>query len=263
MLRKRQEGEMVFLDQVIHDVEREVKEQLNSMTQLDDASDPNFGDSDYQLAAYAAALRVITSNTIDKDEIDPIRAIYDDTDDSATQKVEELILNAVAVACEHLSPQGITKTHWRGLMDTERFYLKGLEMESRGERRSGVYQELARGFGAKDYKELLESDKANQTRLKTASEFSSRNLANEASRFSNSLTRHLLYALHIANKQDETRAGLNYLRTELPGYWTERERAIHLLEFFARFGGVESMNEWRKDAEQARLLAGALRNDNI
>ena len=31
------------------------------MLEIDDKEDPNFGDSDYQLAAYAAALRVVTA----------------------------------------------------------------------------------------------------------------------------------------------------------------------------------------------------------
>ena len=31
------------------------------MIEIDDKEDPNFGDSDYQLSAYTAALRVITA----------------------------------------------------------------------------------------------------------------------------------------------------------------------------------------------------------
>ena len=42
------------------DVEMEVKSALDDMLVLDDKDDPNFGDTDYQLAAYVAALRVIT-----------------------------------------------------------------------------------------------------------------------------------------------------------------------------------------------------------
>ena len=44
-----------------------------SMLKLDDQEDPNFGDTDYQLAAYAAALRVLTERPID--EIDPAKEI--------------------------------------------------------------------------------------------------------------------------------------------------------------------------------------------
>ncbi len=46
-----------------------------------------------------------------------------------------------------------------------------LDLESRGEFRSSAYQELARGFGLRDYTALLGNDKANEVRLLTASEF--------------------------------------------------------------------------------------------
>lgn len=38
----------------------EVKRQIDSMQELDDKEDPNFSDTDYLLAAYAASLRVLT-----------------------------------------------------------------------------------------------------------------------------------------------------------------------------------------------------------
>lgn len=44
-------------------------------------------------------------------------------------------------------PKGIEKTQWNELNPEERFYLKGLDLESQGETRSGSYQELARGYG--------------------------------------------------------------------------------------------------------------------
>ena len=50
-------------------------------------------------------------------------------------------------------------------------YFKGLDLESRGEFRSGACQELARGFGVRDCTALLGNDKANEVRLMTATEF--------------------------------------------------------------------------------------------
>ncbi len=73
VLRKRIETEPVFLDEITHQIEAEVRSQLNTMLALEDDSDPNFGDADYQLAAYAAALRVLTAQPIE--EIDPAREI--------------------------------------------------------------------------------------------------------------------------------------------------------------------------------------------
>ncbi len=73
VLRKRTETEPVFLDEITHEVEVEVRRQLDSMLALEDDSDPNFGDADYQLAAYAAALRVLTARPIE--ELDPAREL--------------------------------------------------------------------------------------------------------------------------------------------------------------------------------------------
>ena len=51
---------MAFLDEIYPEIENEVRRQLDYMTELDDRDEPNFADTDYQLAAYAAALRVLT-----------------------------------------------------------------------------------------------------------------------------------------------------------------------------------------------------------
>lgn len=49
--RKRTDDDPVFLDEINHRVEEEVRQQLSDMLALDDDSEPNFGDADYQLAA--------------------------------------------------------------------------------------------------------------------------------------------------------------------------------------------------------------------
>ena len=143
----------------------------------------------------------------------------------------------------------------------ERFYLKGLEVESHGEYRNGVYQELARGFGANEYSSLLASTRANQTRLKTAKEFGRQMISGVG--FSSSLVRQLLFAVHQVAKNEQTRDGLNWVRTELPDYWTIREKIVNLLDYITVLGRVSGMDHWKKDAEAANLLSGAVRNDHV
>ncbi len=143
----------------------------------------------------------------------------------------------------------------------ERFYLKGLEVETHGEHRSGVYQELARGFGATDYDDLLQSDRANKTRLKTSSEFGRRMLSGEG--FASSKVRHVLFATHQITRTEETANGLNWLKTELPDYWAARESLIEMLDCLGRLDRIAGMDHWKKDSESARLLAGAVRNDHV
>lgn len=259
ILRQRTEKEPVFIDEIVHRVEAEVKRQLDSMLTMDDESDPNFGDADYQLAAYAAALRVLTERPIE--EIDPSKEILRHRKPGEVNPVEQLIRNAVKIACDHVVPRSIENDIWKSLSSTERFYLKGLEVESHGEYRNGVYQELARGFGATDYTSLLASTRANQTRLKTAGEFGRRMLSGEG--FPRSLIRQLLFAVHQVAKNEQTRDGLNWLRTELRDYWTIREKIINLLDYISSLGRISVMSHWRKDAEAAELLSGSVRNDHV
>ncbi|MGH7492161.1 MAG: DNA methylase [bacterium] len=259
VLRKRTAAEPVFLDEIAPKVEAEVKRQLDAMLTVEDESDPNFGDADYQLAAYAAALRVLTERPIQ--EIDPSQEILRERAKGEISPVEQLIRNAVKIACDHLVPRGISHDVWKSLAAMERFYLKGLEVESHGEYRNGVYQELARGFGATDYQDLLASTKANQTRLKTASAFERRLLSGNG--FSGSLVRQALFAIHQTRKSEKTLEGLNWLKTELSDYWGQREKIVHILDYLTTLGKVSTMAHWQKDAEASGLLTGTVRNDHV
>jgi hypothetical protein len=81
--------------------------------------------------------------------------------------------------------------------------------------------------------------------------------------FAGSLVRQVLFAVHQAQKSEETRPGLNWLPSEIIDYWGNREKVIHLLEYFKTLGAPANMAPWRADAEAAGLLAGAVRNDHI
>ncbi len=261
VLRKRSNEETVFLDEVYQDVEAEVRRQLDSMRELEDSKDPNFADTDYQLGAYAAALRVLTSKKIE--EIDVSYELTRTRKKGEKSAVEELIERAVKIACDHLVPKGIDTHLWKSLTALERLYLKGLELETHGEHRTGVYQELARGFGVEEYKPLLGTSKANETRLKTASEFARKEM-NDAG-FGASLVRHALFAIFKTVESETPRDGITWLKTEVKDYASSRQRVIEILEFLAARRQNASLPHWHKDAEAAGLLAGALRNrqDNV
>lgn len=81
---------------------------------------------------------------------------------------QAVIERALIIACDYLVPRGLDNS-WRDLSLAERYYLRALDIESRGERRKGMYEELARGFGVTDIRPLLKSDKANGARLFTPS----------------------------------------------------------------------------------------------
>lgn len=259
VLRKKTSNETAFLDEIYPEVESEVKKQLDTMLSIDDKEDPNFCDTDYQLAAYAAALRVLTKYK-KIEEIDIDREIARIRQDGEKSLLEAVIANAVKIACDYLVPQGIDSFLWKQLGPEERFYLKGLELESHGEYRNGAYQELARGFGLRSYREMQESSRANETRLRTASEFRDRFLREEG--FGNSLVRQVLFAVRQTRQENDTAAGRAWLRG-LPNYWECRKDIIGILLYLAAIGSSDTMPQWHEDAKAARLLSSAVEQDHV
>lgn len=259
VLRKQTSKNTAFLDEVYPKVELEVKHQLDSMLALEDEEDPNFGDTDYQLAAYAAALRVLTQYQ----NIEDIDIAYELSKPrkkgSDKSEIEKIIDQAVVIACDYLVPKGFDTFVWKSLTPEERFYLKGLDIESHGEYRTGAYQELARGFGVKDYKPFLQSGKANQTCLKTATEFTTKTLGDIG--FSASLVRNALFAIRETVRTESTQQGKSWLRAELRDYWNQRKNLIEILRYLSTMGC--KINHWATDAKAAEILAGALENDSV
>ena len=258
VLRKQTSDETAFLDEVVPEVETEVERQLDSMLGLDDREAPNFSDADYQLAAYAAALRVLTQYRAIED-IDVAYQLSRERGAGEDNPIERIIEDAVKTASHALVPNGLPAHLWRQLGPEEKLYLKGLEVESHGDYRAGVYQEFARGFGVRDYRALVRTGKANETRLKTASELGNRELGDSA--FGRSLVRHALYAVWRAAEGDgDATDSLTWLRTELSGdYWPRREGLTAVLRYLASLG----IAHWRADAAAARVVAGAVENDHV
>ncbi len=280
VLRKRTSNEPGFLDEVYPLVEDEVKRQIASMQALDEDGEPNFNDADYQLAAYAAALKVLTQyGNIDgrdvEHEVFAVRAANQKSD------FQMVIERALGIACDYLVPRGLDTT-WPSLTLVERYYLRALDIESRGERRKGMYEELARGFGVTDIKPLLKSDKANGARMFTPSGLASTMLAPIAGAVAAALLpkrgrgagtvhpfaatplRHLMFAVRetvVAGSDPEL--GRQYLRDTFgQSYWGHRERFIGLLEWLSQLRNTTGMEVWRDDSDAARILAGRLRNDH-
>ena len=286
VLRKRTANEPGFLDEVYPLVEDEVKRQISSMQALDEDGEPNFNDADYQLAAYAAALKVLTQygNLDGKDVEHEVFAVRGKGEKSDFQTVIE---RALGIACDTLIPRGLDHA-WRDLSLVERYYLRSLDIESRGERRKGMYEELARGFGVLDIKPLLKSDKANGTRVATPTGLAATvlvaahagdagatgQLGTQSTRgrataagphpFAASPLRHLMFAVRETAAADNSpEPGRQYLRDTFgQGYWGKREGFVNLLEWLAALGNAEGMQEWAADSEAARILAGRLRNDH-
>jgi adenine-specific DNA methylase len=257
VLRKRTNDDMVFPDELPNMIEDEVRAQLDEMLALDDKEQPNFGDTDYQLAAYAAALRVMTQfSAIEGINIE--NELYREKQKNQKSEFEKLIDQAVEIACNHLIPVGFDEFQWKGLAAAERLYLKGLELEKHGELRSGAYQELAKGFGVREYTFMFAKTKANEVRFKTGTEFKRANLGGD--NFAGSLMRHVLFALHETVTKENAREGVNYLVAEVSDFWGNRKKIIEILRYLHRLAHIDHMPHWETDAEAAQTLAGAIEN---
>jgi hypothetical protein len=259
VLRKRTNQDTIFPDELPNLIEDEVQAQLDDMLALDDKEMPNFGDTDYQLAAYAAALRVMTQYaTIEGISIE--NELYRERQRNQKSEFERLIDQAVEIACNHLIPVGFNESEWKGLAATERLYLKGLELEKHGELRAGAYQELAKGFGVREYILMFARTKANEVRFKTATEFNRANLGG-GDNFAGSLMRQVLFALHETVSKENAQEGINYLKDEID-FWGNRKKIIEILRYLNKLAHIDHMQHWAVDAEAAQTLAGAIENFN-
>ena len=259
VLRKRTDNETAFLDELYPEIEDEVRHQLDQMLTLDDKEDPNFADTDYQLAAYAAALRVLTGYS-EIEGHDIRHELFRQKQAGETSAFEQVINRAVEIASDHLVPKGLETRYWKVLSAPERLYLKGLELEKNMEARAGAYQELAKGFGVRDYTGLYYQAKANAVRFKTGSEFKKTGLGN--GEFGATTLRNILFAIHEVVRTDDARQGLNWLREEIPTYWQQRKQMVAVLNYLAALTHISHMPHWEKDADAAQRLSGATENDH-
>ena len=283
VLRKRVSPEPGFLDEVYPLVEDEVRRQIAAMQALDEDGEPNFNDADYQLAAYAAALKVLTQYaTLDGRDVE--HEVFATRDKKEKSDFQIVIERAIEIACDILVPRGMDP-HWHDLSLVERYYLRALDIESRGERRKGMYEELARGFGVTNIRPLLKSDKANGARVHTPSGLAAGQLSpiggvenavptmrpgrgrathGAPHPFAASRLRHLLFAIRETTAaHNSPEPGRQYLRDTFgQAYWGQRERFIGVLEWLAALGNAEAMEDWTADSAAARILAGRLHNDH-
>lgn len=209
VLRKGLGSDAGFIARLQRPVESAVLAKLEAMRALDQGEEPNFGDADYQLGAYAAALEVLTRYaTIDGRPV--ATEVLRERGPGEVSEVERLLHRGVRLASDFLVPAGLAREVWAELGPEERFYVKGLDLERAGESRSVAFQEMARGFGVEDYRAMLASTRANQVRLKTAKEFGRRDLRRGDSQdhaedralegFAGGIVRHVLYGIHVATE---------------------------------------------------------------
>ena len=257
-LKKQNIDNTAYLDELYPEIEDEVKSQIDTMGNLDDKEDPNFTDTDYLLAAYAASLKVLTSYK----NIEDIDVQYELSKSDGESPIVDIINDAVKIAFDYLTPNGFDSYTWKTLLPEERFYIKGLDTEKNNVYKLSAYQELGRGFGVNEYSDMMANTKANKARLKTASEFAMK-YTNDNTKFSHSILRNILIALYKSTKEEDATKGKAWLRNEVNDYWNERSKIIEILDYIATLEYIENMKHWEKDAKSAKILVELVRNDGV
>jgi hypothetical protein len=262
VLRKRTSTEIGNLAAAWPKIRVAIGRQLESMKALDsDQNEPNFCDADLHLAAYAAALSVLTSYGKIAG-VDAEREIARPRERGEKSVLGELIRKAEQVAADYLVPSGLTGELWRDLKPVERFYLKGIESEFGKDKRIGTYQNYARTFSVTDYADILGETRDHATRVATPSELNAKCIRN--SPLAEAPLGRLLFAIQQISRLSEPGKGEQFLRDEFTDFWDRRKSWISLLEYIEKHLSAEmKLGPWKDDAESIELLAGRLRSANV
>jgi hypothetical protein len=238
MLKKRAAGERTgFKQRLLPAVRQEVARQIETMMHLNNAvathhGEPVWGDSDLQMAGYAAALKVLTAYTRIGDEDVTTFALRPRARGEVTV-VDEIVQQAAETASSLLVPEGLTADAWGRLTGIERFVLRMMDMETAGAGKLDNYQNFAKAFRVTDYTRVMGDMRPNNARLKRVSEYASRDLT-DATEIGVTRLGQLIIALQQLLKDTEAQVIVEQLRAEMADFLEVRSLLVDMLAFIER-----------------------------
>ncbi|MBK7900042.1 MAG: DUF1156 domain-containing protein [Betaproteobacteria bacterium] len=238
MLKKRAAGERTgFKQRLLPAVRQEVARQIETMMHLNNAvaihhGEPVWGDSDLQMAGYAAALKVLTAYTRIGDEDVTTFALRPRARGEVTV-VDEIVQQAAETASSLLVPEGLTADAWGRLTGIERFVLRMMDMETAGAAKLDNYQNFAKAFRVTDYTRVMGDMRPNKARLKRVSEYASRDLT-DATEIGLTRLGQLIIALQQLLKGTEAQVIVEQLRAEMADFLEVRSLLVDMLAFIER-----------------------------
>lgn len=268
-LRRAAGERRAWRDELEYELQEEVRAQVERMNGQNsrlagEESGGLYQPVDFQMAAYTAAMRVLTGCDV-MDGVE-MRREAEAPGDRAVAMVDALIRYAQDVAEELLRPAGLPaalERGWNMLNAAERFYLKTAALEREGPQKLDMYTNMARALRAAGHERLMSAEsRANNARLKLSDELGSGDRDPE-DEWGGSPLRALLNAMRLLRQGEEAEQVLAALAEDCRGrYALLRETLAGMAEFLARArGGRADKGGFtpQKEAECARVLAEALR----
>lgn len=266
VLQKQSSDEVGLLDNsFMKQIEAKVRQTLSAMRELDSKAVSSYVDSDYLLAAYAAAMQLCTQykQLYGKTEITPEAFLYAPRGKEWKHPFSGVLERAIQAAMDFLMPKQFAagesaadrRRDWQDLTTTERFYLKCLELEHVGVTTQGAYQEYARGFSMRQYDDLIADKKANHYRIKNPAELR-RSAGTDG--FKETPLRTLLQAIHEAIQKDDVDEGLRVLKSGNESlYWANRERLVRCLQYFQAL----DLSSWKSCMPMIEMIKRRIESD--
>jgi putative DNA methylase len=265
VLRKRLGAANARRMEIEAEIEEAVATQLTNLNALDDAwhertnAETLYTDGDLTLAAYAAALQVVTAySSIDRQPLD--RDLYRKLAKGETTMLRDLVDYAARVANSLLVPEGFLRDMWRDLTAAERFYVRMLDMEAKGSAKVADFQNFAKSFAFGGYAELMASTTANAASLAGAADLKGRMLEGEG--FGGSQLRQVLFAIWktMEGQEPDPKRGVTLLKAEYSAdYWQRRQKLISLAGYIA----TKTARTRPEESAAAHELAEALKLDRV
>lgn len=265
VLRKRLSAANARRMEIEAEIEDAVAAQLARLNALDDAwheraqAETLYTDGDLTLAAYAAALQIVTAySSIDRQPLD--RDLYRKLAKGERTMLRDLVDYAAQVANSLLVPEGFPREMWRDLTAAERFYVRMLDMEAKGSAKVADFQNFAKSFAFADYAELMASIAPNAAALAGAADLRGRMLEGEG--FAATPLRQVLFAIWktMEGKERDPKRGVTLLKAEYTAdYWQRRQKLIALASYVA----LKTANTRPDESAAAQELAEALKLDRV
>lgn len=259
VLRKRLKEANARRMEIEAEIEDAVRAQLERLQALDAAwrAEKLYTDGDLTLAAYAAALQVVTSySSIDRQPLD--RDLYRKLGKGERTMIRDLVEYAAQIANGMLVPEDFPRDAWHDLDPPSRFYVRMLDMEAKGSTKVADFQNFAKSFAFAAYADLMASTAANAASLAGAADLKGRMLDGDG--FAKTSLRQVLFAIWKAMERSDPKAGVTVLKAEYAAdYWTRRQKLIGLASYTA----AKTRRTRPAESAAAHELAEALKLDKV